>query len=412
MANVTDLTQALDALLWFSPPRKAGHQAIATMSRLLKHLGDPQDSYRWIHVAGTSGKTSAAYHVRSMLEASGQRVGLTVSPHVVAVNERVQVDGGPLPEARFLSHLNEFLPLARSYGEELTYFELGVALALWTFAREGVDYAVVEVGIGGLRDATNVLQSPSKLCLIGAVGLDHTEILGHSVAEIAAQKAGIIGPGNTAILLDQEPEAMGALFSRVHKMAGTAHVVDRAPSATFQEVNAAVARTAVQVLARRDHFPYTEPLTLERPPGRFEVVRRGQQRIVVDGAHNPQKMGGLVGALRAAGITRAAVLCTLMHAPEHKLDDTLAALAPVVSHLIVTDYELGSGKKAKRSFPSDEVAQAARRWGLSVELATDVDDGVRRLLARPEPELLVTGSLYLVSLARPLVIDGSEVSPL
>ncbi len=404
MADVTDLQEALQALLWFSPPRSIGHQAIPTMQGLLRHLGDPQQAYRWVHVAGTSGKTSTAYHVRSMLEAAGKRVGLTVSPHVVAVNERVQVDGGPLAEPRFLAHLNEFLPLARSYGAELTYFELGVALALWTFARENVDYAVVEVGIGGTRDATNVLQRPDKLCVIGAVGLDHTEILGGSVREIAAQKAGIIGPDNTAVVLDQDPEAMAVVDDRVAEIGGTAIVVESRPDETFQTRNAAVARAAVTYLAERDGFGYVAPAHLDLPPGRFEVVQTTGHRIVIDGAHNPQKMTGLVQALRAAGVTRAAALCTLMQAPEHKLDDTLAVLAPVLSHLVVTDYELGSGRKGKRSFPSAEVAAAARRLGLSVEVADDVADGVGRLLRRPERDLVVTGSLYLVSLARPLIL--------
>ena len=403
VTDVADLADALEALLWFSPPRSYGHQAIPTMTGFLQHLGNPQDHYRWVHVAGTSGKTSTAYHVRDLLEASGKRVGLTVSPHVVAVNERVQIDGGPLPEHRFLAHLNEFLSLARSYGAELTYFELGVALALWTFAREQVDYAVVEVGIGGTRDATNVLQRADKVCVIGAIGLDHTELLGHTVREIAAQKAGIIGPHNAAVVLDQDPQVVDVVRDRVAEVDGSAEVVESSTLATFQERNAAVARATAQLIAVRDGFELVEPESLLLPPGRFEVFRTDDHRIVIDGAHNPQKMTGLVASLTAVGIDRVAALCTLMRAPEHKLEDTLAVLAPVVSHLVVTDYELGSGKKSKRSFPHEEVVAAARRLGMSVETADGIDDGVRRLLARPEPDLLVTGSLYLVSLVRPLL---------
>ncbi len=404
MSGISNLDEALEALLWFSPPRSAGHQAIPTMTRLLRRLGDPQDAYRWVHVAGTSGKTSTAYHIRAMLEASGRRTGLTVSPHVVAVNERVQVGGAPLADDRFLAHLNEFLPLARSLGEELTYFELGVALALWTFAREAVDYAVVEVGIGGTRDATNVLQRPDKLAVVGPVGLDHTEVLGRTVREIAAQKAGIIGPGNTAVVLRQDPDVTAIITDRVAAMAGTAILVDPDEPSTFRERNAAVARTAVAHLAERDGFRSIEPIRLDQPPARFEILPVNGRRVVLDGAHNPQKMAGLVGALRAAGIERAAVLCTLMQAPEHKLEETLAVIAPIVSHLIVTDYALGSGRKSKTSFQSAEVAAMARRLGVDVEVAADVGDGVRRLLARSERDLVVTGSLYLASLVRPLLL--------
>src|SRR5664279_395217 len=186
---VTDLDSALDALLRFSGRRSRGHISVDTLRALLDHLGNPERSYRIIHVAGTSGKTSTAYLIRGLLEAAGFRPGLTVSPHVVAVNERVQVAGVPLPEDRFVAYVNEFLPHAQSLDRELTYFELGVGLALWVFAQEKVEYAIVEVGIGGTRDATNALQSPDKVCVVSAVGLDHTELLGDSVDAIAMHKA-------------------------------------------------------------------------------------------------------------------------------------------------------------------------------------------------------------------------------
>ncbi len=400
---VTDLAEALEALLHFSPRRRPGHVALDSMRRLLDLVGRPETRYRVVHVAGTSGKTSTAYAIRGLLEAAGHRTGLTVSPHIVAVNERVQVGGVPVPERAFCAYVEEFLALAEPLRDDLTYFELTVGLALWVFAREDVAYAVVEVGIGGLRDATNAVQAPDKLCVVSAVGLDHTEILGGTVAEIAAQKAGIVGPGNTVVVIDQEPAVIDAVRERAGEMGGQAVVVPYAPGSGFQVRNESLARAAVGVLASRDGFPMVEPGRVETPPARFEQFPVGGHRLVLDGAHNPQKMAGLVQALGDGGYGPLAALGTLVDAPDEKLDETLAVLAPHLTWLVVPDYELGSGDKTKRSFPAAAVANAARRLGVPAEVAPSVEAAYAMLLARPERDLLVTGSLYLASLVRPLI---------
>jgi dihydrofolate synthase / folylpolyglutamate synthase len=409
---VTDLDSALDALLHFSGRRSRGHSAVDTLRSLLDHLGNPERSYRLVHVAGTSGKTSTAYLVRGLLEAAGFRTGLTVSPHVVAVNERVQVGGVPLPEETFVAYVNEFLPLAAGLGSELTYFELGVGLALWVFAREQVEYAVVEVGIGGMRDATNALQSPDKLCVVSAIGLDHTELLGDSVHSIAAHKAGIIGEGNLAVVVDQDEVVLDIVRERAREVGGRVVVAVPPADAPYQERNLALAREAVEQLAARDGFPFPEAVVTETPPGRYERFRRDGRRLVLDGAHSPQKMIALVDALRDDGIVRAAAMGTLLQAPDTKLATTLSVLAPEVSYLIVPQYELGDGDKVKRSFPADVVAEQARALGIAAEVVLSPTEALERLLARPEADLLVTGSLYLASLVRPQVLEawGSPVT--
>lgn len=407
MGSVTDLDSALDALLHFSGRRSRGHSAIETMTALLDHLGNPERSYRLVHVAGTSGKTSTAYLVRGLLEAAGHRTGLTVSPHVVAVNERVQVGGLPLAEDAFVGYVREFLPLAAALGRELTYFELGVGLALWVFAREQVEYGIVEVGIGGTRDATNALQNPDKLCVVSAVGLDHTDLLGDDVRAIAAQKAGIIGPGNTAVVIDQEQIVLDVVRLRAAEVGGRVLVVTPpAGGSRYQDRNLALARAAVAVLGERAGFEVpTIDAARQTPPARYERFSAGGRRLVLDGAHNPQKMAGLVEALRAEKMADVAVLATLVTAPDTKLAATLAELAPVVSHLIVPEYSLGDGDKVKRSFPADVVVAQARALGLYAEAVAAPEDGLTRLWARPERDLVVTGSLYLASLARPLVVE-------
>lgn len=402
---VTDLESALHALLHFSGRRSPGHSSVETLGALLAHLGHPERSYRVVHVAGTSGKTSTSYLVRAMLERAGFRTGLTVSPHVVAVNERVQVAGAPLEEERFVAYVSEFLPLAASLGRELTYFELGVGLALWVFAREHVDYAVVEVGIGGTRDATNALQSPDKLCVISAIGLDHTELLGDTIPEIAAQKAGIVGPGNTVVVVDQGDDVLEVVRGRAAAVGGTVVVTEHPEDAHYQERNRILARTAVEVLAARDGFAMPDGEVDEVPPGRYERFASEGRRLVLDGAHNPQKMEALVSSLRADAMAPAAVLATLLHAPDSKLAATLEVMAPVTGHLIVPEYVLGDGDKVKRSFAADHVVEVARAQGISAEAVQTPAEGLQRLLARHEPRLVVTGSLYLLSLVRPRVLE-------
>lgn len=401
---VTDLESALDALLHFSGRRTRGHSSVDTLRALLDHLGNPEQSYRVVHVAGTSGKTSTAYLVRGLLEAAGFRTGLTVSPHVVAVNERVQVGGLPVPEDRFVAYVNDFLPLAASLDRELTYFELGVGLALWVFAREHVEYAIVEVGIGGTRDATNALQAPDKLCVVSAVGLDHTELLGDSVDAIATHKAGIVGEGNTVVVVDQDDMVLDVVRERAREMGGRMVVATPAVGAHYQERNLALARATVAVLAQRDGFAMPEVAVTETPPARYERFASGARRLVLDGAHNPQKVAALVDVLVDDGMTSAAAMVTLLQAPDTKLVATLSLLAPVVTHLIVPWYELGDGDKVKRSFPADIVVEQARALGISAEVVPGPEEGLAMLLARPERDLVVTGSLYLASLVRPLVL--------
>ena len=401
---VTDLDSALDALLHFSGRRTRGHSSVDTLRALLDHLGNPERRYRLVHVAGTSGKTSTAYLIRGLIEAAGFRTGLTVSPHVVAVNERVQVAGVPLPEDRFVAYVNEFLPLAAALNRELTYFELGVGLALWVFAQEKVQYAIVEVGIGGTRDATNALQSEDKLCVVAAVGLDHTQLLGDSVDEIAVHKAGIVGERNTVVVVEQDEVVLDVVRERAEEMGGRVVVATPPAGAHYQVRNLALARASVEVLAMRDGFAMPLADVTETPPARYERFACDGRRLVLDGAHNPQKVAALVDALRDDRVTAAAAMVTLLQAPDTKLASTLSLLAPVVTHLVVPEYELGDGDKVKRSFPADVVVEQARAVGISAEIVRSPDKGLAALLARPECDLLVTGSLYLASLVRPLVL--------
>ena len=459
--TVRTLDDAVEALLGFSGVRAAGHSALAAMAQAMPLLGDPHERLRVVHVTGTSGKTSTAYFVRALLEEAGFTTGLTVSPHIEAINERVQIGGVPLAADRFCAYVNAVLDRLAPLRGHLTYFELVVSLALTVFAREQVEYAVVEVGIGGTRDATNVCRRADKLAVITPVGLDHTEKLGSTIAAIAAHKAGIIVPGGWAVVAEQSEEAVDVIRARADEIGAGVEVVPphvipakagtpgRSPEdsegvlgtdptpghgvpacagmtvggvpacagmtvrlPTYQLSNWALAYAAVRHLADRDGFAMPSPAALDRtltvtPPARFEWFTGPDGRILLDGAHNPQKVAALVDSLRAAGLPPVPALVTLSTAPPDKVTATLAALAPAVSHLVIPEFTLGHDAKVKVSVPAAQVAAAARAAGIPVRVIPDLRAAWAELLADSAPDVLVTGSLYLAALVRPWLIHWS-----
>ncbi len=433
------LTEALAALFEFAGQRLPGRSSLAMMRRAMALLGDPQERLRVIHVTGTSGKTSTCYYIRALLEAAGRRTGLTVSPHVEALNERVQLDGIPLDEEVFCDRLDRLFERLEPLRGQLTYFELVVCLALWVFAWQEVDYAVVEVGVGGREDATNVAFRPDKVSVIGPVGLDHTDRLGATIPEIAAHKAGILVPGGVGFVarqpapalrvIEDRAAAVGARLTVVEETAGSDPRIDPGLP-VFQQRNWAMALAVVASLAARDGFDPPDPATVRRltrsaalgceagggrrqpirvtPPARYEWFQLPGHRVLLDGAHNPQKMTGLVETVQAQGLGPFPALATLSQAGEDKVAATVAALAPVVSRLIVPEFALGQAGKVKASVPAAVMARAAADQGIETRIVPSPRAAWAALLEDPAPDLLVTGSLYLASLVRPWLVAASR----
>jgi dihydrofolate synthase/folylpolyglutamate synthase len=265
--------------------------------------------------------------------------------------------------------------------------------------------AVLEVGIGGLRDRTNTLTRPDKVCLITDIGYDHTELLGETVEQIAAHKAGIIQPGNQVLVIEQDERVLKIVAEVARQRDATLEVVPPgdgpAELPPFQRRNLALARAAYPRLGG-------PPLTaqalaaaaLALPPGRMEEFTVGGTRVILDGAHNPQKLAALVDALRARGIDRLPVLASLLAAPVGKLRAALAELAPVADTLIVPEFA-AVAQIGKQTPPATDVAALARRAGIDrVSVVTDARAGLDALLGLQEAVVLVTGSLYLVSAVR------------
>ncbi|TYB95117.1 bifunctional folylpolyglutamate synthase/dihydrofolate synthase [Micromonospora sp. WP24] len=411
---------------------------------LLDLLGSPQRAYPSIHLTGTNGKTSTARMIDSLLRAFGLHTGRYTSPHLETVRERISLDGEPVSEERFVATYREVAPLARLVDERsaepLTYFDMTTALAFATFADAPVDIAVVEVGLGGAEDSTNVLQA--GVAVITPIGLDHTEWLGDTIEDIALHKAGIIHPGATVISAAQEEEAARPILERCAEVGATVAregsefgVLRRAVAVggqvltlqglggVYEEVfvplhgahqaqNAAVALAAVEAFlgagARRqlDIDAVREGFAAASSPGRLERVRSAPT-ILLDGAHNPHGMAATVTALQEefAFSKLVAVVGVLGDKDAPAL---LELLEPVVDQLVVT------GNSSPRAMPPQELAAlAAEVFGPDrVEVAEEMPDAIETAVALAEEDVpgelsgvgvLITGSVVTVADARRLL---------
>lgn len=412
------MTQAVKVLQSYIPAPGLMHHnyKLERMGQLMERLGNPQNAYKVVHVAGTSGKTSTAYFMQGLLQNAGQKTGLTVSPHIQSITERIQIDGQPISDEAFIGYLNTLLQKLEGTNLQPTYFELLMALAYLVFREEKVEYAVIETGLGGLLDATNVVTRAHKLCVITDIGLDHTDVLGKTVGEIAKQKAGIVQPGNVVVVQHQDA-AVEEIITTEAKQRGASGVklVDTSTRQKnlplFQQRNWAVAVTAYAHLAVRDTLLAIDQLPLSdiathHPPGRMEIFKVGNKTIILDGAHNPQKLHALVASLQAKGYTTMDVLVSFVDGKQDLLSASLQELQPVTHNLVVTDFSVlrDMGKTASSA---ETIMGVAQNLGFAVTQTTDPRQALRQLLDSPAQTVLVTGSLYLVAQLRGSLLTHS-----
>jgi dihydrofolate synthase/folylpolyglutamate synthase len=411
---------------------------------LLDVLGSPQRAYPSIHLTGTNGKTSTARMIDGLLQAHGLHTGRYTSPHLETVRERISLDGEPISEDRFVAMYREVQPLAALLdarnAEPLTYFDMTTALAFATFADAPVDVGVIEVGLGGAEDATNVIDA--GVCVITPIGLDHTEWLGDTVEDIAWAKAGIIHPGATVISAVQTDEAARPLLERCAEVGATlareGHefgVRERSLAvggqmltlqglgAAYQDIflplhgahqaqNAACALAAVEAFLGAGTGKSLEgDLVAEgfagvSSPGRLERVRSAPT-ILLDGAHNPHGMAATVTALEEEFTFRhlVGVLAVLA---DKDARGVLEQLEPVLAELVVTQNSSG------RAMPVAQLAElAVDIFGEDrVHVAADLPDAIEEAVNLAESDLsgelsgvgvLITGSVVTVADARRLL---------
>jgi len=290
----------------YSLKNRGSKYGIDRMLRFAEELGHPERSYPCIHVAGTNGKGSTCAMLERIFRDQGFRTGLSTSPHLVRQGERIQVDRRILEESQILEYVRELQPAAERIAEEdpelhPSFFEFMTAMAFMHFAREEVDVAVVEVGLGGRLDATNVLTP--EVSVITSIGLDHCEILGDTLDKVAREKGGIIKPGVPVVAGLLEPEAMNAIEEICAERACKLHrVEDRFQrdlaafpktnlSGLYQRINAAIAMTVVDVCAARfglDAGRAEKSLLNVVWPGRWEERQLKGRKIVFDVSHNAE----------------------------------------------------------------------------------------------------------------------------
>lgn len=370
---------------------------------VLHELGDPQDRYPAVHVAGTNGKGSVTAMMAHALAWPDRRVGMYTSPHLSRLNERFQINGKQISD-RDLARLVRFLWKA-PHGKKLTQFEFLTVLAFLWFAEKNIDLAVVETGLGGRLDATNVLKN-TILSVITNVDLDHTEWLGSTVAEIAHEKAGIIKPG-TPVMTGCTGEALKVVQARCRRLNSDLHgpfLLGKKFKLTLagahQQFNARLAYESLRLLSRKYSF-LTEKwirASLERTrwPGRFEsfMIRSGKNkmRVLLDGAHNPAAMKTLVRTLHESGINSVNLLFGVLK--DKDFVTMIKVLSPVVRRCVTVPVP------STRTAPAALLARQSA-WKNRAVSCSSIQEGWKKLLeGAPLRPVLVTGSLYLVGAIR------------
>lgn len=414
--TIKNLAEANKALLSYAnrDPRARGkNYTLERIYPLMEIAGNPQDRLRVVHIAGTSGKTSTAYYMAALLKASGKKIGLTVSPHIDSVTERIQINGKPLSEEMFCRELGEFLELVQRAGQHPSYFELLYTFSLWIFDRQGVDYAVLETGVGGLYDATNVTSRPDKVCIITDIGFDHMHLLGDTLAKIAAQKIGIVHKGNAVFMYKQSAEAMEVIKEWVANHHATLTILDEAADepanylerlAAFQRRNWRLANSSYSYLAKRDSLKHLTRQELQQTqeiqvPGRMDKAEINGKTIIMDGAHNVQKMAAFIHSFQKlySGV-KPAVLLSLKHNKDH--ENVAPLLVPFASRFIVTMFDTSQDLRVK-SMEAGILASSLRDAGAKhVQTIPDQREAFKALLAAPEKVCVVTGSFYLIGQLR------------
>jgi dihydrofolate synthase/folylpolyglutamate synthase len=429
-------------------PESQLEPSLDRIAALVDLLGRPQASYPVIHLTGTNGKTSTARMVDALLRQFGLRVGRFTSPHLAAVTERISVDGQPISTERFVQIYDEVAPYLDLVDKEqplrLSYFEVLTAMAFVAFADTPVDVAVLEVGMGGRWDTTNV--ADGKVAVVTPISIDHANYLGDTVEAIAAEKAGIIKPESVAVLAEQPPAAAdvllrrsvevgaevareGAEFGVLRRLValGGQQLLLRGLGGMYDDIflplhgahqaqNAACALAAVEAFfgvganGTLDLEGVRAGFAAVTSPGRLETVRTAPT-VLLDAAHNPGGMAATVSALGEAFDFRRLVGVVAVLS-DKDVTGMLAVLEPALDEIVVT------GNSSPRALPPDELARlAVEVFGAErVVVEPRLDDAIEQAVRLAEEGadtlsgagVLVTGSVVTVGEARTLLSGPSR----
>ena len=428
-------------------PEQLIEPSLVRIASVVELLGDPQRTYPVIHVTGTNGKTTTARIIESLLRQFGLRTGLFTSPHLLDARERICFDGQPISPARFARTWNDIKPYvelvdARSIadgGIALSFFEVMTAMAFAAFADAPVDVAIIEVGMGGAWDATNV--ADGSVCVITPIGLDHTEYLGETVEEIATEKSGIIKPGCHAILAEQGPAVAEILLARcvledanvaregmefsvesrdvaiggqmltIQGLHGRYEDVFVPLFGDHQAQNASVGLAAVEAFLATDTpldaETVREGFLMVSSPGRLEIVRRSPT-VIVDAAHNPHGARALATAVEES-FDFESLVGVVGILGEKDAQGVLLALESVLDHIVVTTPASPRALRAEDlAVIASDIFGEERVW-----IEARLEDALDRAVTLAEEVndyggagVLVTGSVVLAGEAKRLMARG------
>lgn len=408
--NYEQALEYIHAVQW------AGHKPGLSRTRtLLAALGDPQRQLRFVHIAGTNGKGSTAAMMASCLRKAGYRVGLYTSPFINRFNERIQVDGQQIGDQELVELVEKVRPAAETMTDVPTEFEIITALGMLYFAQRQCDVVVLEVGLGGTLDSTNVIDRP-ECAVITALGMDHVKELGPTLADIAAAKAGIIKEGCPVVSYGGVPEADAVIrrvaaekhaqltevdFGRLQVDGGDLDRVTfdfdgldrvRLPLiGSYQPRNAALAITALRVMREKGwNIPESAiraGLETVQWAGRFELLRH-QPAFVLDGSHNSHGMTATVQSLRDRFPGQKFVFLVSIMA-DKDVDKMLELLAPLAVRFVTV------AAHTPRAMPAQTLAEHIRRYGCTAEAAPTIEAGVKRAAELGgEGPVCALGTLY------------------
>lgn len=439
MPDITCYQDAVSYLESFILPNKQTPEFYRVLNldrtlNLLKYLGNPHQNYPIIHIAGTSGKGSTSLMTAAILQSAGYTIGLHTSPHLQKVTERYQINQQLMPDEVLIQYCNKIQPVIEQIVRDKehnkpTYFELLVCLAYLYFSDQKVDYAVIEVGLGGRFDATNVCQP--KVAVLTNVGLDHTQILGQTIEKIVQEKMMIIKPNTIAVTGVTQPSALRLVRQRAQSVHAALleiddnfkvenyHIIDNKSKfdyvsqqltidnvvlnllGSYQAENAALAITATQAL----HIGITEEqirnaLVNISFPGRIETVKILEKNLIIDGAHNPMKMEGFVRTIQTMYPNQKFPI--IFGAKYDKdLGTMIQVMKPIVNEFILTTFHKMTDFGPNVMTPSDLIEKNILQIVPHVSISKIDVSQLRSVLTSHKSRIfIVTGSLYLAGAIR------------